>query len=530
MVARRTVDRGRTAPPGRGLRNRGRRRRDAARFACLRQRRAPGIVTPAWRPDGRAVDRRRRAARRTVQPVRDRARRREPGDAAADAHDRRRDLAGRLAGWADHRLRRLHGRRLRFVHHALSNHAVRARRSRSSSSPPAPVQLRRPRFPTLPRAGYNPLAHADADIVAAGHRNRRRPAACRALAIGGVDVLGYHAYSASATWLVDAPPMRRRPTRRPLDWKLAYAYDRWRADAVRVGLEGDVLRRGRRPRRGTRRDPGALARDRSRGARAVPARPGIAPGARVAHPHRRPVRADRRTGLAEPDRRPRWHGRRRPRRSSGYSISPERGITVGATGEAVLDALGSAADWFHGDRRRPRVPARRRPQSRRRPARRGGASSGDRAARRLFLLGGAAPANGVARLRRRRDQPAARLRANAFAGSRVALVNAEYRWPFARPAARRRHVAGVSAHRPRRGLRRRRPRLDGRFRAGDLKTSLGGELSARHRRRLLAAADGDGRRRVGTRRHSAPPTARPSTCASAGRSKAHGGLCYNCRA
>jgi hypothetical protein len=62
-----------------------------------------------------------------------------------------------------------------------------------------------------------------------------------------------------------------------------------------------------------------------------------------------------------------------------------------------------------------------------------GRSTGDRAARRLFVLGGAAPAGSVLDF----DADAISLlrgfESNAFAGRRVALVNAEYRWPFARP-------------------------------------------------------------------------------------------------
>jgi hypothetical protein len=66
-----------------------------------------------------------------------------------------------------------------------------------------------------------------ADMVVAGCRRQqqRASAGCRD---GTGDVLGYHAYSMSATWLLLAPtPELRRSTVGP-DWELLYAYDRWR--------------------------------------------------------------------------------------------------------------------------------------------------------------------------------------------------------------------------------------------------------------------------------------------------------------
>src|SRR5262249_33842133 len=47
-------------------------------------------------------------------------------------------------------------------------------------------------------------------------------------AIGGSDVLGYHFYSASATWLASGPSTAIRPSNGTPDWSLSYFYDRWR--------------------------------------------------------------------------------------------------------------------------------------------------------------------------------------------------------------------------------------------------------------------------------------------------------------
>jgi hemolysin activation/secretion protein len=162
----------------------------------------------------------------------------------------------------------------------------------------------------------------------------------------------------------------------------------------------------------------------------------------------------------------------------GFSISPERGVTVGGTGESVVDALGSSASasTVTGDLRAYLPGAGANHVVALRAA--AGASSGDRAARRVFLLGGTSPAGGVLDF----DNDAISLlrgfASNAFAGSRVALLNAEYRWPLARPERGFRtwpvflhtaHAAvfGDAGH-----------AWSNEFRLGDLKTSLGGELSA----------------------------------------------------
>jgi outer membrane protein assembly factor BamA len=162
----------------------------------------------------------------------------------------------------------------------------------------------------------------------------------------------------------------------------------------------------------------------------------------------------------------------------GFSISPEKGVTIGGTGEAVLESLGSpaSASAWTADFRAYLPGATLHHVIALRAA--GGASNGERGARRQFLLGGAAPAGSVLDF----DADAISLlrgfEPNAFGGSRVALLNAEYRWPFARPERGYKtwplflHTAHAAVfadvgH-----------AWSNQFDLGDVKTSLGGELSA----------------------------------------------------
>src|SRR5205823_2768681 len=68
---------------------------------------------------------------------------------------------------------------------------------------------------TLKPTSWTPVIESDSDQTRAG------------LATAGSDVLGYHGYAISATWLVSGPD-GVRPNAATPDWQLAYAYDRWR--------------------------------------------------------------------------------------------------------------------------------------------------------------------------------------------------------------------------------------------------------------------------------------------------------------
>src|SRR5439155_24460872 len=116
----------------------------------------------------------------------------------------------------------------------------------------------------------------------------------------------------------------------------------------------------------------------------------------------------------------------------GYSISPERGATIGMTGELVQRALGSS-----GDANAVTIDARAYLPALAthhvlavRAA--GGSSNGDRDLRRSFNLGGALTNLTTLDFGREAISLLRGFPADTFAGTRVALVNADYRWPIAR--------------------------------------------------------------------------------------------------
>jgi hypothetical protein len=161
----------------------------------------------------------------------------------------------------------------------------------------------------------------------------------------------------------------------------------------------------------------------------------------------------------------------------GYSISPESGVNAGATAEwtrRIAASSGSASTWT-GDVR-AYVPALRRHHV---IAIRGaaGASFGEPALSRTFRLGGSAAAFDVLDFGRDALSLLRVFPSDAFAGRRVALVNADYRWPIARPQRGVRtwpvfvHTIHAAAFVDAGHV------WSAAFRAGDIKTSAGGELS-----------------------------------------------------
>jgi outer membrane protein assembly factor BamA len=117
----------------------------------------------------------------------------------------------------------------------------------------------------------------------------------------------------------------------------------------------------------------------------------------------------------------------------GYSISREEGIAAGVTAELVRRALGSSADatTVTGDVRAYLPPLAEHHVLALRVA--AGRSVGDPDAGRTFLLGGSFPGGGVADFDSRAISLLRGFVDNRFAGSHVALMNIEYRWPIARP-------------------------------------------------------------------------------------------------
>jgi len=120
-------------------------------------------------------------------------------------------------------------------------------------------------------------------------------------------------------------------------------------------------------------------------------------------------------------------------RAYGYSISPEDGVAAGATAEFVRRSLGSFADatTVTGELRAYLPALAPHHVAAVRVA--GGASTGDPTVGRTFLLGGSSPSGGVVDFGAGAFDLLRGFRDNTFAGSHVALLNAEYRWPIARP-------------------------------------------------------------------------------------------------
>lgn len=287
-------------------------------------------------------------------------------------------------------------------------------------SPEVPSQRYTP-IHTLRPTSWSPVIESDGDQIRAG------------AVLGAYDTLGYHFYSASATWLVSAPSNTPTPSAAEPDWSASYAYDRWQptfwiaASQATSFLEGPPADDDT-PSGGTLRarkiDVGVIY----------------------------PMRTARRSHMAAlsfirgvddytlPDRifsrgrgavRASWASS--SAHSYGYSISPEQGLTAGATVENDRPALGAVAPAtaITADVR-AYLPsfARHHVLALRAAA---GRATGDAAVRRTFLLGGPGPDTSVTDFSRDAISLLRGFPANTFAGSHVALANVDYRFPLTRP-------------------------------------------------------------------------------------------------
>jgi Tol biopolymer transport system component len=321
-------------------------------------------------------------------------------------------------------------------------------------------------WPTLKPTSWSPIVETGDDQVRVG------------AAVGGVDVLGYHAYSAAVTWLASSPDDAPTPHAAAPDWQGYYAYSRWRptfyastssdtsffaGPATDAGTPAAVTRRERQLQAGVL-FPIRRARIQHAGLVAVIRAVDdytLANGSLSRH--RLPLRAAWQTITG---------------RTYGYSISREHGIAAGTTAELVRRGLGSFADatTITGDARvylpafAPHHVVALRVG--------GGAAAGDSTVGRTFLLGGDSPAEEVADFGSSAFSLLRGFGRNTFAGTHVAVANAEYRWPIARP---QRGIgawpiflhsihAAVFADAGHAWTRT--------FRAGAIKTSAGAQLSA----------------------------------------------------
>lgn len=251
--------------------------------------------------------------------------------------------------------------------------------------------------------------------------------------INGFDVLGYHAYAATATWLVSNRTGAPTPHAATPDWQLYYLYDRWRPTFYAAASSDTSFSAG--PPTDAGRPTAATRRERRLEAGVLfPVR-----HARVQHAARLSVlrAVDDYTLPSGPFSRDRMPVRAAWQtitgRSYGYSISRENGIAAGATAELVRRSFGSFADatTVTGDLRAYLPGAARHHVVAVRLA--GGASTGDPTVGRTFLLGGDSPGESVSDFGGGAFTLLRGFARNTFAGSHVALVNAEYRWPIARP-------------------------------------------------------------------------------------------------
>jgi len=295
-----------------------------------------------------------------------------------------------------------------------------------SSATPVSMQVSSPStsyspLGTLRPTSWSPEIAADSDQVRLG------------AAVFGSDVLGYHWYAASATWLVASPSDAPTPAGAAPDWFVSYAYNRWRPTLFATASLETSFFVGPATDRGT---PSAATR-REREVQAGLVLPFVK--ARTRHTASLSIfrsvdefmlvnrSFDReRTAL-----RTAW--RSSTARTYGYSISPEDGVTVGATAEFVRRALGASEDAtiITGDARAYLRGVRPHHVIAVRAA--GGVSSGDPTVGRTFLLGGAGPDLSVTNFSNDAISLLRGFAADSFAGSHVAVINADYRWPLARP-------------------------------------------------------------------------------------------------
>jgi hypothetical protein len=251
-------------------------------------------------------------------------------------------------------------------------------------------------------------------------------------AISGADVLARHVYAASATWLVDAPPDAARPAVVAPDWHLGYAYDRWRPTLFVSASSETAFGAGR---------PDSAGRPTSATLRSASIEAGVLfPVRHVRVTHRASASllrtVDRYTLTDRVDSRTRTAARlawaTTTARTFGYSISPERGVSIGSTAE-LSDEAGSSAGTTTvttDARAYLRGLAPHHVVALRGAA---GVSQGNQNAERIFHLGGPMAGTDVVDFGRGAISLLRGFPADAFAGTRVALLNSDYRFPIARP-------------------------------------------------------------------------------------------------
>jgi hypothetical protein len=342
-------------------------------------------------------------------------------------------------------------------------------RAASAARDPVPDRTYRP-WPTLLPRSWWPILESTADYTRVGGM------------VSGSDVLGRHQYSASATWLTTLSESLARPSTAAPDWLAAYSYTRWVPTLFASVSRDTLFAAGIADADGRPTNATVVEQEYEAGIflprrRARTLYQAIASIAHVSDRFVAPadVESPSRTSL-------RVGSSASSVQQFGYSISPERGVRLGATietGRRAEVGFGEAAVWTADARAYlPGVGAHHVLAVRAG----GGASVGATPGHgRTFRLGGGLPNLQVIDFGRDAFSLLRGFPINSFAGSRAAVANVDYRFPVARPQ-RGIHVApfflntvhasvfGDAGHAW-------TPSLRG-FRWRDAKLSAGGEVAA----------------------------------------------------
>lgn len=387
------------------------------------------IVTPAWRPDGAAI----------VAAV-------APRDETFNLHEfaldgsRGRQLTHTSGGatWPDVSP---DGKMLVFVGYTPDGHDVFSMPYPNAdqdvpSSVPSPraanASTLKPDLASRPSTAYEPLSTLAptswTPVIEPGSVQWRVGAA-----VSGYDVLGYHGYAATATWRLASPEGASAPARATPDWRLYYAYTRWRPTIFGSASAETSFFAGPATDAGAPTDSTLLARQLQAGVVLPIVHVRISHQALVSLVHALDHYTLQTQQLSRTRVAVRGAWLTSSARTYGYSISPEDGVSVGGTAEVVRRGFGAFADAdvVTGDIRAylpslaPHHVAAVRIAA--------GMSSGDVTAGRTFLLGGPSSNASAIDFGRHAVSLLRGFATDTFAGSRVALVNADYRWPIARP-------------------------------------------------------------------------------------------------
>jgi hypothetical protein len=276
-------------------------------------------------------------------------------------------------------------------------------------------------WPTLAPTSWSPILETGSNQIRAG------------VSVGAADVLARHVYGAAATWLVAARGTATRPDRATPDWQLLYAYDRWRPTFFVSASSATAF--GAAPPDGSGRPTSAILRSADMEAGVVypvnRARNTRRLVASVLGTNERYTFADHLESRARLAARVGWEAS--TARTFGYSISREHGLSIGGTAEVAgrWSAAAARATTITGDARAYlRGMAPHHVLALRAAA---GLSDGARNGERVFHLGGSRASTEIIDFGRQSISLLRGFPADAFAGTRVALLNGDYRFPIARP-------------------------------------------------------------------------------------------------